>query len=147
MVMGLTDKMDGSIGSGLLWAGKAGGAVEQARAIRGLVQRSGAMRNPQLAAAVGQLAEKTVTAPASAGKSAALSELSQTLFLLGQDVQAAKLRDQAREAAAGVAGVEGHSLVARLLVRNDLALAKARHAEGAYSETESLLQRVAGYLL
>lgn len=146
VVMGLTDKLDAAIEAGLMWVSKAGTVSAQARALRGLVEATDHAPLPKIQDAIGRV-QAQADAAKGADKAHALAELSLLMADMGQREKAVRLRDQANDAAKGLPPAEAASLAAELLVRGDLALARARHAESAYADAESLLQRVAGYLL
>ncbi|MBK8073889.1 MAG: hypothetical protein IPK34_18505 [Ramlibacter sp.] len=146
IAMGLADKVDAAIETGLMWVSKAGGAAAQARALRGLVAVSENPSHPKFQDALARV-QGLADAAKGAERVKALGELAQLMAEAGQRDKAVRLRDQASEASASLPPAEGSALTAELLVRVDLALARARHAEAAYADAESLLQRVAGYLL
>jgi hypothetical protein len=63
------------------------------------------------------------------------------------------VRDRADEnsrlalATKGMTAIESSALQADLITRGDMAMAKLLHSSGRYSESETVLQRLSGYLL
>lgn len=144
-IMGMSDKVEGALETGLVWVTKSGSLVEQARALRGLAELSNNPGHAKIQDAATRLLAQAEVAKG-AERARAMGELSLLMADTGQRDKFVRLRDQAREGAALPAG-DSAVLGAELFVRGDLALARARHAEAAYADAESLLQRVAGYLL
>ena len=144
-IMGMQDKADAALDSGLLWVDKSGGLTEQATALRALITASQQPGHAKFQDALARLQTKAEAAKG-AERARALAVLALTYADAGQQGKFAQLRDLVLSSS-GLSSSEATSAGAQLLVRGDLALALARQSEGSYAEVESLLQRVAGYIL
>ena len=144
-VMGQSDESEAALDAGLSWVAKGGSLPEQARALRGLAATSDGASNPKIQEAYKRLQAQAQNAQG-ADRARALSELALMQADSGNREQFVRQRDMAKETP-GFGGTEAATLTAEMYVRGDLAVARARHAEGAYGDAESLLQQLAGYLL
>lgn len=144
-VMGQSDDSGAALDAGLSWVAKGGSLLEQARALRGLSATSDSALNPKIQEAYTRLQAQAQNAQG-ADRARALAELALMQADSGNRERFLRQRDLAKETP-GFGGTEAAALTAEMFVRGDLAVARARHAEGAYGDAESLLQQLAGYLL
>ncbi len=144
-VMGQGDESAAALDAGLAWVTKGGSLLEQARALRGLAASSDNAANPKIQETYTRLQAQAQNAQG-ADRARALAELALMQADSGNRERFVRQRDLAKETP-GFGGTEAATLTAEMYVRGDLAVARARHAEGAYGDAESLLLQLAGYLL
>lgn len=124
--MGLADKVDAAIETGLMWVSEAGGAAAQARALRGLVAVSENPSHPRFQDALARV-RGLADAAKGAERVKALGELAQLMAEAGQRDKAVRpARPGQRSIRIPAAGRRFGTDGGTAAVRVDLALARAR---------------------
>jgi hypothetical protein len=143
--LGHPDKAMQSLDAAVVIATQAGALPERSRLLRSIAQLSGSAGHETLQAAISALAAQL--APFNGlEKAQALAQLS---LLFGD----AGLREKSNyfsrlaQATSGLSPQDAMTINAELIVRGDLAIAKALHGAGLYAESEVVLQRLGNYLL
>ncbi|WP_395685921.1 hypothetical protein [Caenimonas koreensis] len=143
-LLGQGDKLQASLDAALGLAAKQPGLIDRAGLLRNVARLSGAAMHDKMAAAI----ESVKTA----GVAASGFERMRTLTLLALLHADAGMRARAGEftqlalATPRLSEVETTELTADVLLRGDMATARALHRDGLYVEAEALLQRLGSFL-
>jgi hypothetical protein len=145
IAMGHSDTAGQSLSAAMSAAGNVPDIVERAALLRTLGQLLGGVNLEPVQAAVGALRAQ-LESKSALNKEHAYAHLSLMYADFG-------VRDRADEnsrlafATKGMTAIESSALQADLITRGDMAMAKLLHSSGRYSESETVLQRLSGYLL
>jgi hypothetical protein len=142
--LGSADKSTQSLDAALAIAAKISSVPERAAMLRAIAQLSGAAGHERMQAA---LVAVQTQADSKSGleRAQAYTQLSLLYADAGLRGKSAELAQLAR-ATPGVKPDDAMLISADLVVRGDLATARVLHGIGLYSESETVLQRLGGYL-
>lgn len=145
MALGQNAKADTALENGISRVMKAGNMSQQAGALQSLILKSRLNANVKFDEALAKLASSIESSKAPE-RAKAMGDLAQVYAALGQEEKAFAMRQQA-SVATGTATPEAQALTTSQWVKAEISLARARHRESAFAALETIVQRVAGYLL
>lgn len=143
--VGQSDVATQSLSSALALAGKQSSLPEQAAWLRRIARLAGAADNEKLQAAVNNL-QTQAAGKTGIEKAQTMANLALLFADAGSRGKASQF-SQLAQSATGLSPAETVSVNSDIIVRGDLAVAKALHGFGMYPDSEVLIQRVGGYLL
>lgn len=142
--LGQPAKAQENLADSTLAANGSSSPLERARLLRAIAQLSRAPIDDKLLSAISLLTSQLETR-VGLEKAQALAQLSLLFSDAGQREKSNPFNQQV-QATAGLSPLDRASINANLLARGDMSQAKVLHQSGLYSESEAVLQRLAGYL-
>ncbi|MDO8321005.1 hypothetical protein [Rhodoferax sp.] len=143
-LLGQGSKADQSLKTALSLAANFSKFAERGEALRSTAQLAGHEAQAAIAPAVNALMAQLDSA-SGPDKAQALVQLALLQAQAGAQEAADRLSQQA-ESVNGLTAMERLEVKSDLIVRTDLAMAKALHQSGALAQAENLLQRISDYL-
>lgn len=142
--LGQQDEAAQSLATGLALAGKVASVPDRAALLRAMANLSVAAANDKLQAAQTTLQSQAMARPP-LERAQALAQLALLNADAGLRGKSGELRQLAL-ATPGLSPADVQTIQTDLTARSDLASAKVLHGVGLYAESESILQRLAGFL-